>query len=438
MNLSPIRPTILEVPCEPLVGERHAFLSNVTKMVGSGHKQRWLMGAALILVLAGFWYHNYLGNDDSRKGGHHLATPVRVALVQRHDLPVVERTIGTIVANVAVQVTPQVQGMLQSAHFREGQLVKKGDLLFQIDPRPFEAALTQAKGQLAKDEATLAGAEIDLKRYRTLQAANAIAKQMVDDQAALVATDEGIVQSDKGNVANAEINLGYTRIVSPIDGQTGPVIIQPGNYVSSTGLTSSTMSTGAISTTTPLVTIDQISPIKISFFLPQSDLPRIKARQKAKGLVATLDLSDVGGKDLFVPVYFVGNSVNNLTGTIELRAFYDNSDSALVPGQLVDVVVQLDNIPHATIVPHDALNEGSDNQYVYVVSNGKAQLREVKVLFDDGKNVAVEGNLKAGDQVVIEGQLQVVPGGAVEIFKGDTGGGDTKAGHGHRAATAKS
>jgi len=395
------------------------------------------MGAALIFVLAGFWYHNHLGND-ARGGDRHLAVPVRVAVVQRHDLPVVERTIGTVVANIAVQVTPQVQGMLQSAHFGEGQIVKKGDLLFQIDPRPFEAALTQAKGQLAKDESTHAGAEIDLKRYKTLQAANAIAKQLVDDQAALVATDEGIVQSDKGNVANAEINLGYTRITSPIDGQTGPILIQPGNYVSSTGITSSTMSTGAVSTTTPLVTINQISPIKISFFLPQSDLPRIQARQKAKGLIATVDLSEGGGKNLAVPVYFVGNAVNNLTGTIELRALYDNSDSALVPGQLVDVVVELDNIRHATIVPHDALNEGSDNQYVYVVSGGKAQLREVKVLFDDGKNVAVEGNLKPGDQVVVEGQLQVVPGGAVEIFNAEPEGSEPKAARGHRHATAKS
>ena len=316
--------------------------------------------------------------------------------------------------------------------------MKKGDLLFQIDPRPFQAALTQAKGQLAKDESTLAGAEIDLKRYKTLQAANAIAKQMVDDQAALVATDEGIVQSDSGNVANAEINLGYTRITSPIDGQTGPILIQPGNYVSSTGLTSSTMSTGAVSMTTPLVTIDQISPIKISFFLPQSDLPRIKARQKARNLVATIDLSDAGGKNLAVPVYFVGNAVNNLTGTIELRALYDNSDLALVPGQLVDVIVQLDNIPHATIVPHDALNEGSDNQYVYVVSTGKAELRVVKVLFDDGKNVAVEGNLKPGDQVVVEGQLQVVPGGPVEIFHAGQEEVEPGVARQHRNSTAKS
>lgn len=416
MNLSPIRPTIGGNPYK--FGKALPLLRRMNLGMTRTHKLRWLLGLGLVLVLAGYWYHNHQGGEGGRNASRLSVVAVRVARVQRHDLAVVERTIGTVVANVSVQVTPQVQGMLQSANFREGQLVKKGDLLFQIDPRPFEAALAQAKGQLAKDTSTLAGAQIDLKRYKTLQAANAIAKQMVDDQAALVATDEGVVQADKGNVANAEINLGYTRITSPIDGQTGPILIQPGNYVSSTGLTSSTTSTGTVSTTTPLVTINQISPIKISFFLPQSDLPRIKARQKKNNLIATIDLSDVGGKTLNVPVYFVGNAVNNLTGTIELRALYNNYDSALVPGQLVDVNVQLDNIPQATIIPHDALNEGTDDQYVYVVSKGKAYLREVKVLFDDGKNVAVEGNLKPGDQVVIEGQLQVVPGGPVEIFNG--------------------
>ena len=433
-----MRPPIRDEFHEPINPDRHFLVRHVHMLVPRNSKRRWVMGAALIFMLAGFWYHNQLGNESARGESQHLAIPVRVALVQRRDLAIVERTIGTVVANISVQVTPQVQGMLQSEHFGEGQLVKKGDLLFQIDPRPFEAALIQAKGQLAKDESTRAGAQIDLKRYKTLQAANAIAKQLVDDQAALVATDEGIVQSDRGNVANAEINLGYTRITSPIDGQTGPILIQPGNYVSSTGLTSSTMSTGAVSMTTPLVTIDQISPIKISFFLPQSDLPRIKARQKTRSLVATIDLNDLGGKNLAVPVYFVGNAVNNLTGTIELRALYDNSDSALVPGQLVDVVVQLDNILHATIVPHDALNEGSDNQYVYIVSRGKAELRVVRVLFDDGKNVAVEGNLKPGDQVVIEGQLQVVPGGSVEIFNAGPEEGEPRAARGHRNDTAKS
>jgi membrane fusion protein, multidrug efflux system len=386
------------------------------RMLSSRQRLRWMMGAALVFLLVGFWIYTHLKNENGQSNSRNLAVPVRVALVQSHDMKITERTVGTVVANISVQVMTQVVGMLQSAPFEEGQIVKKGDLLFQIDRRPFEATLAQDKGQLAKDEAALAGAEVDLKRFKTLEAANAIAKQMVDDQAALVATDEGAVQSDKGLVENAEINLSYTRIASPVDGQAGPILIQPGNYIGSTTVGGSIASNGTISTTTPLVTINQISPIKISFFLPQSDLPRIEARQKRKGLFATIDLNDAAGTPLTVPIYFVGNTVSNLTGTIELRARYKNTDRALVPGQLVNVAVELDNIPHATIIPHNALNKGPDNQYVYVISRGKAELRPVKVLFDDGKNVAVEGNLKPGDQVVIEGQLQVIPGGAVEIF----------------------
>lgn len=416
MNLSP--PSFRDEPYEPIEQDRNLFLRHVPLLVRHSTKRRWVMIAALLLVLGGFWYLNHSGGGDEGRGGQHLGVPVRTAMVQRRDMAVVERTIGTVVANISVQVTPQVPGILQSEFFNEGQIVKKGGLLFQIDPRPFEAALTQAKGQLAKDESTLAGAQLDLQRYRSLQAANAISKQTVDDEAALVSTDEGIVQSDKGNVQNAEINLGYTHITSPIDGKTGPILIQPGNYVSATGLNSSTTNTGSISTTTPLVTIDQISPIKISFFLPQSDLPRIQERQKTNSLTATIELNDVGGKNLKVPIYFVGNAVNNMTGTIELRALYQNTDSILVPGQLVDVVVQLNNIPRATIVPHDALNPGPDNEYVYVISHGKAELRVVKVLFDDGKYAAIDGNVKPGDQVVIEGQLQVVPGGSVDVVSG--------------------
>jgi multidrug efflux system membrane fusion protein len=331
---------------------------------------------------------------------------VRVAAVRRGDMPVVERTIGTVVSDAMVQVTAMVAGPLEHAYFEEGQIVKKGDPLFQIDPRTFQAALDQAKGQFAKDEATLAGAVRDLARYQALMKAHAGTQQILDDQEATVASDKGIVESDKANVATATINLGYATIRSPIDGKTGPILIQPGNVISVTGITANTA---------PLVTITQIHPIKVSFALPQSDLPSIQARQKSKGLVATIDLRNSGGETLTAPVTFIGNVVNNQTGTIELRVTLDNNDGALVPGQIVDVTVQLNNIPDATIVPHQAVNDGPAGHYVFAVSGGKAQLRPVKVLFDDSKNVAVDGDLKAGDQVVTDGQLRVVADGPVSI-----------------------
>jgi multidrug efflux system membrane fusion protein len=177
-------------------------------------------------------------------------------------------------------------------------------------------------------------------------------------------------------------------------------MIQPGNVISVTGTTSGT---------TPLVTITRIHPVKISFSLPQTDLPRIQARQASQGLTALIDMRSAGGQALVAPVNFIGNTVNNQTGTIEMRLALENANSALVPGQVVDVTVELNNIAHALIVPHEAVNDSPDGPYVYAIAAGRAVLRPVKVLFDDSHNVAVEGALKPGDKVVVDGQLRLIP-----------------------------
>ena len=226
---------------------------------------------------------------------------------------------------------------------------------------------------------------------------------------ATASSNEGVVEADKANVQTAELNVEYTQIRAPVDGKTGPINIMPGNVISVTGTTA---------TVNPLVIISEIHPIKISFFLPQTDLPRIQARQRSGGLTATIDQSDTGGPTFTVPVDFISNAVTNTTGTIELRATYANDDASLVPGQLVNIVVQLADISGATVVPHDALATGPDGQYVYRVADGKAEEVPVTVLFDDSRNVAVQGQLQPGDNVVIDGQLQVVPGGTVEVVKG--------------------
>jgi multidrug efflux system membrane fusion protein len=243
-------------------------------------------------------------------------------------------------------------------------------------------------------------------------AAGAGTRQILEDQQAMVAGDRGTVEADQGNVDTAAINLGYTQIRSPIDGKTGPILIQPGNVSAVTGTSS---------TTTPLVTITQIRPIKVSFFLPQADLPRIQARQRSHGLTAVIDMRNDGGTRFTAPVTFTGNVVNNQTGTIELRVTLDNKDGTLVPGQVVDVSVALDDIPGAIIVPHEAVNDGPTGHYVFVVKDGKAELRPVKVLFDDSRRVAVRGALRPGDQVVVDGQLRVVPDAPVTIDTSEDG-----------------
>ena len=355
-------------------------------------------GVALAALLGGYWYwsHDAAPKTAVRRDA---AAPVRVAQVQQRDMPVIEHTIGTVVANSNVQVTARVQGQMMNAYFKEGQLVKKGQVLFQLDARPYQAALDSAV-------ATLASTESKARRYKTLIASNAISQVDYDDAQAAYLTA-------KANVDTARLNLEYTRIASPVNGKTGPMLVQPGNMVTASA------SVGA----SALVNITEIQPIKVSFSLPQSDLPRIQARARQPGgLTAQVKLHDVGGEDLSAPVDFISNTVAGTSGTIELRANFANADTALVPGQLVDVVVELANLPGAIVLPREALNNGPDGQYVYALSQElRAEQHPVKLLFDDGALAAVSSDLHPGDRVIIDGQLRVIPGGKVTIVNADGG-----------------
>lgn len=369
---------------------------------------RWILGVlALATAAGGYWYLNR-GSEEAQPV-QPAAISVRVARVASGNMPVIERTIGTVVSDAMVDVTAMVPGRVEQSYFHEGQIVKKGALLFQLDPRSYQAALSQAKGQLAKDQALLEGAERNLRREQNLMAAGAGTQQALDDQQATVASDRGAVEADQANVDTAAINLDYTQIRSPIDGKTGPILIQPGNVIAVTGTSPST---------TPLVTVSKVSPIKVSFSLPQADLSRIQARQRHQPLMATVELRN-GAEKFSAPVTFIGNAINNQTGTIELRVTLANRDGSLVPGQVVNVSVALDDIAHATIVPHEAVNDGPAGRYVFVVKDGKAETRSVKVLFDDSHTVAVEGPLKPGEQVVVDGQLRLAPGTPVVIDTSD-------------------
>lgn len=356
-----------------------------------GRSRTFLIGgAALVLALGGFWYFTHDTKPPAKRA---LAAPVRVATVETGHMPVIERTIGTVMANSTVQVMARIQGQLVRAYFKEGQMVKTGDILFQIDSRPYQATYDNAL-------ASMATAKAKADRYARLKAQNAIAGQEFDDAQAAYLEAKAAVES-------ARLNVEFTTIRAPVNGKTGAILIQPGNMISA-----ATASTNA----TPLVTINEIQPVKISLSLPQSDLPRIQAQQAKGGLNLTVALHDAGGDhDIQVPVNFIGNAVTSNTGTIELRASYPNTDMALVPGQLVDVTVALAEIPDATLVPREAVNTGPDGQFVYAVKNGTAQQVPVKVLFDDGVNDAVSGSLAKGDQVITEGQLRVIPGGKVNI-----------------------
>ena len=382
------------------------FLPSANRAVKAGAQQssraRWIVWGASAILLLGLAWLGYRFFAPSKPHTPPPA-PVRTAIAQRQDVIMVQNTIATVVSPATVQVTAQVQGKLLTAYFKEGDLVKKGDPLFLIDPAPFQNALAQAKAQLAKDTATLQSAQNDEKRYTALYAQNAISQQVRDQAVATAQADAATVQSDEAAVNIAAENLGYTRILSPIDGKTGPIQIQPGNLITVAGAT-------------PLVTIAQIQPIKLSFFLPQGQLTQIQNQMAAGKLEAMVPMPGaVGGKEQ-AKVDFISNTVGANTGTIELRATFQNADQRLVPGQSVNVGITLNQIAGATVVPRDAVNVGPDASFVYVVgADNVVTSKPVQVLNDDGTLDAVKGDVKPGDQVVVEGQLRIVPGAKVQI-----------------------
>jgi multidrug efflux system membrane fusion protein len=355
---------------------------------------------ALVLIGVLVWYF-LPGTPPAPKTAP--PPPVNVALVQEKSVASQAHSIGTVVSVATVQVTALVTGQLLSTGFAEGQIVKAGQVLFQIDPKPFAAALAQARAVLARDIAMNASAQKDKVRYTNLAAQGDATAQQRDQAIAAAGADAATIEADKAAVQTAELNLGYTTIRSPITGKTGPILIQPGNLIT------------ANNNASPLVAITQLQPIKVSMFLPQTDLPRIQKQMAAKKL--TMTLRPGGGAPISAPVNFVGNQVDAKTGTIELRATFANADFRLVPGQYIDAAASLDDYARAIVVPRDAVNTGPDNRYVYVVGpRNIATMRQVTLVYDDGANDVIAGEVKPGEKVIVEGQLRVVPGSAVQIM----------------------
>lgn len=388
------------------------------------------MGA--LALLAVLFIFQALANRPPRDPkGASPGAPVRVAVVERDDMPVIAHSLGTVLANTLVQVAPLVSGTLETQAFREGQFVHKGDLLFQIDAKPFQAALAQAEALYRRDQAQLKNAIRDKQRFDALLAQDSVAAQTRDTAAANVEMLTATVAADKANLDVARLNLAFTQIRAPVNGKTGPVLIQPGNAVSGGGASLSvggTPGAGGASAGPSLVTLAEVQPVKVSFTLPESDLPRIQAQQAAGRLTASIEAPG-GGPILTAPVTFASNAVNSQSGTLELRATFPNRDLSLVPGEMVNVTVTLDTLRQVLIVPRDAVNDSPSGPYVFVLRAGKAERRSVTVLFDNGHAEAVSGDLQRGDKVVTEGQLRVSPGSKVHILPkadpSDSGPGDT-------------
>lgn len=329
--------------------------------------------------------------------------PVIVSLVAQGDQTEQITTVGTVLALSTVQVKSLVDGQIIDAPFTEGQIVKKGDTLFHIDPRPFQAALDQAQAALARDQAQLVSAKLDLGRTTALTSQGFASGQQKDQQTAQAKALAATVQADQAAIEMAQLNLSYADIKAPIDGKTGPILIQPGNLVKANDV-------GA------LVTLSSVKTQRISFSLAQQTLVKVQPLFQKGTLTMAASVPNDPHPAVSGPVDYLGNAVDANSGTYEMRATVDNSDGHLIPGQFVSVVLKLGTLQNAMIVDSDAVNQGQNSRYVYVVDeNNTAQLKPVTVVYEGPSETVVTGDLKVGEQVVTDGQLRLGPGVKVKI-----------------------
>ena len=364
-------------------------------------------------------------------GGADRAIPVLVVPVMKRDVPITTEGLGSVIAYKTVNVRTQVDGRLDRVAFKEGQAVKRGDLLAQVDPRPFEIQLHTAQAALARDTAQLSGAELNLKRYEAVVAQRLIPQQQVDDQRALVDQLKGTIQSDEAQIENAKLQLVYARITSPIDGVTGIRLVDAGNLVHAAD-------------TTGIVVVTQLDPIAILFTLPQDELPRV-VKSQSGGLPQVEALSQDGSSVIGTgELALVDNQINQNTATIRLKAIFPNPSHSLWPNQFVKTRLRLGIKKGALVIPAAAVQRGPQGTFVYVVTeDGKAQVKQVQVDTIEGADALIAKGIDAGDKVVTEGQNQLRPDARVTVRQPNTGGdggGDSGAAHpggGKRAGSKK-
>ena len=333
-------------------------------------------------------------------------SPVSVAPALEKDMPFDVAAVGRVEAISTVAVKAQVTGEVLAVHFKEGQAVRKGDLLFTIDPRPFEIALKQAESLLEKDRALLRNAQADVARYAELVQKDYVTKQQYDTAVANRDVLAAAVKADEAAVANAHLQLDYTSVRSPIDGRTGSLLIDAGNIIKAND-------------TSPAVVIDQMAPIYVTFSVPEQILPRIKEYMARAPLATEAIPNDNGRAPVSGILTFVDNAIDQSTGTITLKATFDNRDAALWPGQFLNVRLTLTTEKGAVVVPSQAVQTGQTGQYVFVVKDDlTAEMRPVKVGRSRGEESIIAEGLKPGERVVTDGQLRLAPGARVEIKPG--------------------
>ena len=370
----------------------------------------WLLAAAVIAAaaLAAWYWFGHGSGDQAKSGGKGDAAsrpiPVVAAPVRKGNIDVSIDALGTVIPRNVVVVRPRVDGQLLSVAFREGQTVKAGELLAQIDPRPFEVMLTQANGQMARDQAQLKNAQVDLERYQTLLAQDSISRQQVDTQAALVRQFQGAVESDKGAIDNAKLQLTYARITAPIGGRVGLRQVDPGNMVHA-------------SDSNGLVTITQVQPVTVVYPVPEDNVPRIVKRMQGTEPVA-VDAFDRSGKTRLATgrLLTIDNQIDTATGTVKVKAEFPNTDGALFPNQFVNVRMVVETHEDTTLLPTAAIQRGAPGTFVFIVKQDKTvAVTPVQLGAVSGETTEVTRGLAPGTLVVVDGTDKLRDGSSVEL-----------------------
>jgi len=362
----------------------------------SARRRRWPWLLALLLVAGAVAFFMLRRPDQAREAAEaaraNRPVPVGIASAEVADMPVTIEAIGTVTPLATVTVRTRIDGHLTQVGFREGQDVRKGDFLAEVDPRPYRIALEQAEAQLAKDQALLRNAEVDLDRYRNLVAEDSIARQQLDTQESLVRQSRAQVQLDQAQVDNAKLNLDYTRIVSPIDGRVGLRLVDQGNYVRT-------------SDTTGIVVVTQMKPISVVFTIPEDRLPKVQARLRRSPSLPVTAFDRSGDEQIATgSLATIDNQIDATTGTVKLKAGFANDDERLYPNQFVNVRLLVDTLAGVTVVPSAAVQRGASGAYVYLVgADDTVAVRAVTTGLSDGDRTQVTQGLTTGDRVVTDG-----------------------------------
>ena len=382
----------------------------------------WLIAIGLIAASAGAYWYSLVPGAAGGPGGPNAAaraTPVLAVPARKGDVGVYLAGLGSVVPIASVSVRSRIDGQLMNVLFREGQLVRAGDLLAEIDPRPYKVQLDQAEGQMAKDQALLNNARIDAERYRVLFEQDSVAKQQLDTQLSLVRQYEGTVKIDQAAIDNARLQLTYSRITAPISGRLGLRQVDPGNIVRA-------------SDASGLVVITQLQPIAVVFTIPEDNLPPVMKKLRAGDKLA-VDAYDRADKVKLASgtLLTVDNQIDPATGTVKLKAQFANEELSLFPNQFANVRMLLDVKHDATVVPGAAIQRGTPGTFVYLVKpDNTVTVRAVKLGPVQGDDVSIQAGLAPGEQVVVDGADKLREGAKIELIVKDAATGKAGAGKG--------